>query len=133
MLESVYEEAMCIELALREIPFTRQPEIAIDYKGCSVGQGRLDLLVGGRLVVELKAVEMLAPIHSAQMISLPEDHQTESWLVNKFQCRKAKGWDQEGCFILKILGALGDLGVNAKAVLAAVKNLHWTHRPGPTR
>jgi GxxExxY protein len=68
-LESVYEEAMCIELALREIPFTRQPEIAIDYKGCSVAQGRLDLLVGGRLVVELKAVEMLAPIHSAQMIS----------------------------------------------------------------
>lgn len=68
-LESVYEEAMCIELALRGIAFTRQPEVAIDYKGRTVGQGRLDFLIAGCLVVELKAVEMLAPIHSAQMIS----------------------------------------------------------------
>ena len=68
-LESVYEEAMCIELTLRGIAFTRQPEVAIDYKGRPVGQGRLDLLVAECLVVELKAVETLAPIHSAQMIS----------------------------------------------------------------
>jgi GxxExxY protein len=68
-LESVYEEAMCIELALREIAFTRQHQVTIDYKGRPVGQGRLDILVAESLVVELKAVEALAPIHSAQMIS----------------------------------------------------------------
>ncbi len=68
-LESVYEEAMCIELQLRGISFTRQPVVAVDYKGHPVGEGRLDLLVGGKLVVELKAVDALASIHTAQMVS----------------------------------------------------------------
>ena len=68
-LESVYEQAMCIELGLRGIAFAKQPEVTIDYKGCAVGQGRLDLLVAESVIVELKAVEKLSPIHSAQMIS----------------------------------------------------------------
>ena len=68
-LESVYEEALAIELELRKISFTRQVVIAVDYKGHSVGESRLDFLVGGQLVTELKAVEALAPIHSAQVIS----------------------------------------------------------------
>lgn len=68
-LESVYEEAMCVELRLRGIPFVGQPLVAVNYKGHSVGESRLDLLVGNRLVVELKAVDSLAPIHSAQVLS----------------------------------------------------------------
>ena len=54
---------------MRGIPFVRQPTIAVRYKGRSVGESRLDLLVGGSLIVELKAVEALAPIHTAQVIS----------------------------------------------------------------
>lgn len=69
LLESVYENALCIEFDLREIPFTRQPGVGITYKGRPVGKGKLDLLVGNRLIIELKSVERLAPIHSAQMIS----------------------------------------------------------------
>ena len=68
-LESVYEEALCIELESRRIPFVRQCPVAVQYKGHPVGEGRLDLLVGGKLVVELKAVETLVPIHSAQLMS----------------------------------------------------------------
>jgi len=68
-LESVYEEALCVEPELREIPFDRQRPIGVDYKGHSVGQGRLDLLVGDKLLVELKAVDRLAPIHNAKVIS----------------------------------------------------------------
>ncbi|HNT75686.1 MAG TPA: GxxExxY protein [Anaerolineae bacterium] len=68
-LESVYEEALCVELQLQGIPFERQKAIAVEYKGHSVGEGRLDLLVGGCLVVELKTVEAFAPIHQAQVIS----------------------------------------------------------------
>ena len=67
--ESVYEEALCVELVARGIPFARQPIVTIHYKGQEIGEGRLDLLVGGCLVVELKAIEALAPIHSAQVIS----------------------------------------------------------------
>ena len=68
-LESVYEEALCVELELRGIPYSRQHVVAVNYKGRAVGEGRLDLLVGGELVVEIKAVDALAPIHSAQDIS----------------------------------------------------------------
>src|SRR5438094_7415673 len=65
-LESVYEEALCVELKLRGISFSNQARIALTYKGHPVGEGFLDFLVGEALVVELKAVEALAPIHSAQ-------------------------------------------------------------------
>jgi GxxExxY protein len=68
-LESVYEEALCVELRLRNIPFARQVVIDLDYKGQAVGESRLDLLVGSSLIVELKAVDALAPIHHAQVIS----------------------------------------------------------------
>lgn len=68
-LESVYEEALAVELSLRKIPFARQVPVAVDYKGHAVGEGRLDFLVGDALVLELKALEAFAPIHSAQVIS----------------------------------------------------------------
>jgi GxxExxY protein len=67
--ESVYEEALCAELGLRDIPFERQPIVAVHYKGKVVGEVRLDLLVGGALVVELKAIDGLTPVHQAQVIA----------------------------------------------------------------
>ncbi len=67
--ESVYEEALAVELSRRAIPFNRQVPLSVTYKGVRVGEGRIDLLVGGELVVELKSVEQLAPIHVAQVIS----------------------------------------------------------------
>lgn len=68
-LESVYEEALSIEMNLRGIPFTRQVAVGLNYKDNIVGKGKLDFLVGDELIVELKAVEGLAPIHSAQLLS----------------------------------------------------------------
>jgi GxxExxY protein len=68
-LESVYEEALCIELALRNIRFERQFVINVSYKGHLVGESRLDILVENCLIVELKAVEAIEPVHMAQVIS----------------------------------------------------------------
>ena len=68
-LESVYEEALSLELQRQEISFARQHEVAIDYKGDPVGMGRLDFLVDEQLIVELKATDALAPIHTAQVLS----------------------------------------------------------------
>ena len=68
-LESVYEEALCVELELRGIPFVRQAAVSVAYKGRLVGEGKVDLLVDDAIVVELKAVEALASIHDAQVIS----------------------------------------------------------------
>ena len=68
-LETVYEEAVCVELSLRNIAFARQIAFSVDYKGHPVGMSRLDLLVDQCLPVELKAVEGLAPVHIAQALS----------------------------------------------------------------
>jgi GxxExxY protein len=68
-IESVYEEAMCVELDFQNIPYNRKYKIAVQYSGRSIGEGRLDLLIADALPVELKAVEMLAPIHQAQLLS----------------------------------------------------------------
>ena len=68
-LESVYEEALCVELNLQGILHRAQVTFALNYKNHKVGEGRLDLLIEDELIVELKAVDSLAPIHSAQIIS----------------------------------------------------------------
>ena len=68
-LETVYEDALAVELGLRHIVFQRQVPLAIDYKGRRVGGGRVDILVAGRLVVELKTVDALSAVHQAQVLS----------------------------------------------------------------
>jgi GxxExxY protein len=68
-LESVYEQALVIELGLRRIPFERQVPLPVLYKDRVVADQRIDLIVAGELVIELKAAEALPPIHGAQLIS----------------------------------------------------------------
>ena len=68
-LEGVYEEALSVELDFRGIPFERQKPAGVEYKGQLIGESRMDLLIGGCLIVELKAVDVLLPIHVAQVIS----------------------------------------------------------------
>jgi GxxExxY protein len=68
-LEAVYEEALALELEGRQIAFERQVPMTVHYKGVPVGTTRADFLVGGELIVELKSVEQLAPVHFAQVIA----------------------------------------------------------------
>lgn len=68
-LETIYEEALCIELKHRNIAFQRQYPVGITYRAQTIGEGRLDLLIENRLIVELKAVEALDSIHTAQVLS----------------------------------------------------------------
>lgn len=68
-LESVYEAAMVEELLYQRIRFNQQKNIAVTYRGKKVGESRVDLLVAEILIVELKAVEMILPIHKAQLLS----------------------------------------------------------------
>lgn len=70
LLESAYEECLCHELNLRKIPFQRQAPLPVVYKGVKLDCGyRIDLLVKNEVVVELKAVESIAPIHEAQVLT----------------------------------------------------------------
>jgi len=69
LLESAYEICICRELNLRGIPFERQVSIPVEYKGVRLDCGyRADLIVGGKILVEIKAVDQLAPIHEAQVL-----------------------------------------------------------------
>jgi len=70
LLESAYQECLCQELALRGIPFEREVPLPLEYKGirCECGY-RLDILVAGAVVVEVKAIEAIAPIHEAQLLT----------------------------------------------------------------
>jgi GxxExxY protein len=70
LLESAYEECLCHELDLRGIAFRRQVELPIDYKGILLSCGvRLDVVVEDQVILELKAVEKLMPIHEAQLLT----------------------------------------------------------------
>jgi GxxExxY protein len=68
-LEEVYKEALVVEFMIRGIHHEVEKSISLRYKGHDVGRGRLDFLVADCLVVELKAVQTLAPIHEAQLLS----------------------------------------------------------------
>ncbi len=70
LLESAYEECLCRELALRSIPYERQRPLLVEYKGLKLECGyRLDLVVMDAVVVEVKAVSALEPIHEAQLLT----------------------------------------------------------------
>jgi GxxExxY protein len=68
-LESVYEEALAVELKLRGIRAERQEPTPVIYKSHPITEHRLDFLIERSLIVELKAVEKFLPIHRAQLIS----------------------------------------------------------------
>ena len=70
LLETAYEECLCRELALRSICFERQRPLPVEYKGLKLDCGyRLDLLVDNQVVVEVKAVADIEPIHEAQLLT----------------------------------------------------------------
>ncbi len=70
LLESAYEECLCHEFNLRKITFQRQVPLPVVYKGANLDCGyRIDLLVGNEVIVELKAIESILPIHEAQALT----------------------------------------------------------------
>ena len=69
LLEKLYEDAVCIELTDMRIPFERQKPIRLEYRGRFIGDLRVDLVVNGLVVVELKAIERILEVHKAQLLS----------------------------------------------------------------
>ena len=70
LLESAYEICLCHELACRKINFRRQVDVPVLYKGVSLDCGyKIDVLVEEKVVLELKAVEAILPVHEAQLLT----------------------------------------------------------------
>ena len=70
LLESAYEQCLCHELYLRGIKFQRQRSLPLEYKGIKLDCSyRLDILVEGQIVIELKTIEKILPVHQAQLLT----------------------------------------------------------------
>ncbi|MFV1977196.1 MAG: GxxExxY protein, partial [Candidatus Scalindua sp.] len=70
MLESAYEKCLCKELEIRDIAFERQKPLAVVYKGITLDCGyKLDVVVEGKVILELKSVNKFEPIHDAQLLT----------------------------------------------------------------
>ena len=70
LLESTYQTCLCRELELRRISYRTQLDLPLEYKGVQMRKGYvIDLLIEDRLIVEIKSVEKLVPIHSSQLLT----------------------------------------------------------------
>jgi GxxExxY protein len=70
LLESLYEDALAYELRLRQVPVQSQVRVPIQYKGYGLRDPmRIDLLVGSKVIVEVKATEKQLPVHKAQVLT----------------------------------------------------------------
>ena len=91
LLESAYEECLAHEFMLRDIQFERQKPLPVAYKGIKLDCGyRLDFLVAQSVIVELKAVERLMPIHEAQTITYLKLTHCKLGLILNFNVRLMK-------------------------------------------
>lgn len=91
LLESIYQRALCRELALREVAFQPQAPVAVNYKGADLGDDlRLDLILPGLLVVEIKAIDRIHPIHEAQLLTYLKLTGIRSGLLINFNVRYLK-------------------------------------------
>jgi GxxExxY protein len=86
--EEPYHRGLIVELSLRDIPVKWEVPFKIDYKGHDVGGGRLDLVVGDQLVVEVKAVQEILPIHLAQTIAYLKANRFPLGLIINFKTSK---------------------------------------------
>ena len=90
LLESIYESALCIELNRKSMEFERQRLLPVNYKGERIGEFRIDLLVEGSVVVELKSVERFDPVFEAQILSYMKLGQYKIGLLINFNSKLLK-------------------------------------------
>lgn len=89
LLESAYEECLSYELSRNGIPFERQKNMPVYYKGNLLDCGyRLDILVDSKVVVEIKAIDSFSPIHEAQVITYLKLSSCSVGLLMNFNVRK---------------------------------------------
>ncbi len=89
-LEKVYEQAMALELRHRGLAYATQVSVAVHYKGEKIHGQILDMVVEGKVILELKSVEMLIPIHEAQILSYLKSTGLPAGLLINFKERLVK-------------------------------------------
>ena len=98
LLESAYEECLAHELGLRGLYLERQTWVAVPYKGIFLDCGyRLDMVVEKKVVIELKSVAALLPIHKGAIINLLEADTAPTRIAHQLQHGLATEWHRAGC------------------------------------
>ncbi|OQY40171.1 MAG: GxxExxY protein [Candidatus Cloacimonetes bacterium 4572_65] len=82
--EVIYQRALAIEMELQGISFSREHEIDVQYKGYGIGTRRVDFLVEGKIMVELKALTSLEDVHLAQAMNYVEAYHLEIGILINF-------------------------------------------------
>lgn len=90
LLERLYEQALCHELDLRRIRYSRQVPVRVSYKGLELGEQVVDMVVGGIVVLELKSVERVHDAHRAQMLSYMRSMRLPLGLLINFNVARLK-------------------------------------------
>ena len=91
LLESTYEECLCYELSLYGLKVERQKALAIEYKGIKIENGyKLDIVVEDKVIIELKSVETLLPIHTAQLLTYLKLSKIKHGLLMNFNVKSLK-------------------------------------------
>ena len=88
--EVIYQRAMELEMAAKGIAFEREKEVPIQYRGEQIGVRRVDFLVEGNVMVELKAVVRLEEVHLAQVLNYLEAYQMHVGMLINFGARSLK-------------------------------------------
>lgn len=92
LLESAYEECLCYGLREAGIEYERQLALPVIYKSVTLKGGyRLDIVAEQKVILEIKTVECLLPVHQAQALTLSEAQQVQYWLTDEFQFRGPQG------------------------------------------
>ncbi len=89
-LERIYEEALCHELKLRGIGFERQKDVTVEYKDLCIQGQRIDLVIEGALVIELKAIDEIPPVHEARLLSYMKTLNVRAGLIINFKVKQLK-------------------------------------------
>jgi GxxExxY protein len=85
LLESTYQACLCRELQLRRVAYQSQVILPLEYKGVNLKKGYIiDLLIAGSVIVEIKAVDKLLPIHSSQLMTYMRLRRISSGLLMNF-------------------------------------------------
>jgi GxxExxY protein len=91
LLESSYERCLCHELNLRKMPYQRQKSLPISYKGFQLDCGyRMDIVVGEKVILEIKAIEAVTEIHKAQLLTYLKLSRLHVGLILNFSARLMK-------------------------------------------
>ena len=90
LLEATYENALCVELELANLKFTRQCAYPVTYKGRTIGEHRCDIIIENSVIVEIKSVERHDPIFEAQLLTYLKITAYKRGLLLNFNSRLLK-------------------------------------------